>query len=251
MDQILTPRRLLTVEISLQIGGESKLIQTRVIEERESVDGELAEVSRNFFAQCVETRDVFYFGEEVDFYEDGPIVDHGGAWLAGVSDAQPGIIMPGHFAVGAQYYQEMAPGVAEDFAVNSAVGVTMTVPGARHSRGGAPDVAADRRGVPAGDVSGLDQLVSRSADAVAERWPKPGHVATGHNPEVLPACGAMTVGNHSLPVPIVVVSGGRLIVARIRICNAIPIDPDRAHMPIDKAQDVFCIVMLLSYVRMP
>jgi hypothetical protein len=76
----------------------------------------------------VETEDVFYFGEEVDFYEDGMIVGHGGAWLAGVSSAQPGIIMPGKFAVGAQYFQEMAPGVAEDFAMNSATGVTITVP---------------------------------------------------------------------------------------------------------------------------
>src|SRR6185436_18826581 len=51
-------------------------IETRVVEERESEDGELVEVSRNFFATCVQTGSVFYFGEEVDVYEGGEIVDH-------------------------------------------------------------------------------------------------------------------------------------------------------------------------------
>ena len=46
-------------------------VVTRVVEERESIDGELYEVSRNFFATCRETGDVWYFGEDVDFYEDG------------------------------------------------------------------------------------------------------------------------------------------------------------------------------------
>jgi hypothetical protein len=36
--------------------------------------------------------------------------------------------MPGRFTVGARYFQEQAPGLAEDFAVNSAVRVTMTTP---------------------------------------------------------------------------------------------------------------------------
>lgn len=46
-------------------------IQTRVVEERESKDGKLIEVSRNFFAICEQTKDVFYFGEEVDMYLGG------------------------------------------------------------------------------------------------------------------------------------------------------------------------------------
>jgi len=39
------------------------------VEEREEVDGELKEISRNFFAICREHGDVFYFGEEVDIRE--------------------------------------------------------------------------------------------------------------------------------------------------------------------------------------
>ncbi len=115
-------------EISLMVDGEARVIPTRVIEERETKNGELAEVSRNFFAQCVETGDVYYFGEEVDVYAGGEIVGHGGTWLAGVGNAQPGIMMPGSFVVGARYAQEMAPGVAMDLAVNSAAGITSTVP---------------------------------------------------------------------------------------------------------------------------
>jgi hypothetical protein len=88
--------------------------QTRVIEERESVGGELVEISRNFFAICEETNNVFYFGEEVDIYENGMIVDHEGAWLAGEGTNRAGIIMPGTTLLGARYYQEIAPSLALD-----------------------------------------------------------------------------------------------------------------------------------------
>jgi hypothetical protein len=89
-------------------------VTTRVVEEREWKDDELVEVSRNFFAICPTTKDVFYFGEEVDDVRDGQTVGHGGAWLAGENGARPGLIMPGHPRLGARYYQEIAPGVALD-----------------------------------------------------------------------------------------------------------------------------------------
>jgi hypothetical protein len=57
-----------TKEITLTNGTGTRTIMTRVVEERESVDGELAEVSRNGCARCIETGDIYYFGEEVDFY---------------------------------------------------------------------------------------------------------------------------------------------------------------------------------------
>ena len=89
-------------------------VLTRVLEEREFEDDELVEVSRNFIALCRETGDVWYFGEDVDDYEDGEIVGHGGAWRAGVDGAEPGILMPGTPMVGARFYEEVAPGVALD-----------------------------------------------------------------------------------------------------------------------------------------
>lgn len=53
-------------------------IETRVIEEREEENGQLVEISRNYVAICRETNSVYYFGEEVDIYERGRIVDHEG-----------------------------------------------------------------------------------------------------------------------------------------------------------------------------
>ncbi len=105
------------------IGG----VKTRVIEEREEKDGELAEVSRNFFAICKEHGDVFYFGEEVDDYKDGKIVAHGGAWRADEPDSKAGIIMPGTILLGARHYQEISP-KAMDRAEIIADDVTMTTP---------------------------------------------------------------------------------------------------------------------------
>ena len=108
--------------------GETLTVKTRVVEEREWEDGELVEVSRNWFAICRETSDVYYFGEDVDIYEDGEIVSHDGAWRAGEDGALPGIIMPGTFLLGAKYYQELAPDVALDRARNVAMGLEVSTP---------------------------------------------------------------------------------------------------------------------------
>jgi hypothetical protein len=89
-------------------------VRTRVVEERETIDGQLVEVSRNYFAVCNRTDSVFYFGEDVDIYENGVIVTHEGAWRSGIDGARAGIIMPGEPLNGARYYQEIAPGVALD-----------------------------------------------------------------------------------------------------------------------------------------
>lgn len=89
-------------------------VVTRVVEEREWKNGKLREVSRNYFALCENTKDVFYFGEDVDMYKGGKVVNHKGAWLAGKNGARPGLLMPGEPKVGMKYYQEVAPGVAMD-----------------------------------------------------------------------------------------------------------------------------------------
>jgi hypothetical protein len=85
-------------------------------------------VSRNYFARCRETNDVFYFGEAVDIYEDGEIVSHDGAWLAGRKGARPGLIMPGRFLLGSRYFQEIAPDVALDRAENTEMGLELDLP---------------------------------------------------------------------------------------------------------------------------
>lgn len=103
-------------------------ITARVVEEREWEDGELIEVSRNFFAICRNTKDVFYFGEEVDDYKKGKIVGHGGAWRADQPGTKPGLMMPGSPKAGMKYYQEIAPGVAMDRAEVVSLTESLTTP---------------------------------------------------------------------------------------------------------------------------
>jgi len=109
-DREMIQLNMTVLDVTKMVDG----IETRVVEERESENGELIEISRNYFAMCKETGDIFYFGEEVDIYEGGEIVDHEGAWLAGENGAKAGMIIPASPTVGMKYYQEVAPGVAED-----------------------------------------------------------------------------------------------------------------------------------------
>jgi len=87
-------------------------VTTRVIEERETVDGELFEVTWNYFVQAADGT-ICYYGEDVDIYEDTGI-SHAGAWCAGAGDNQPGIFMPADPQPGMTFQIEIAPDVAED-----------------------------------------------------------------------------------------------------------------------------------------
>lgn len=114
-----------TRRITLKIGGRTRTVTTRIVEEREFDENGLKEVSRNYFVICDETSDVFYFGEDVDIFEPGQPVSHDGAWLAGRGGAKPGIIMPGTFLLGSRYFQEVAAGVALDRAEHTAEGLVV------------------------------------------------------------------------------------------------------------------------------
>jgi len=89
-------------------------IETRIVEEKEYKNGKLVEISRNYFAVNKMDHSVYYFGEEVDIYKNGEIVDHEGAWESGAKEAKFGLMMPGLPLVGSRYYQEIAPDVAMD-----------------------------------------------------------------------------------------------------------------------------------------
>lgn len=102
-------------------------VTTRVLEERETHDGSLVEVSRNFFVQEPGGA-VCYFGEDVDIHENGVIVSHDGAWRAGVDNAVPGIFITATPEIGQKFRQEVAPGVAMDRVEIVATGETVTVP---------------------------------------------------------------------------------------------------------------------------
>ena len=105
------------IQLKITVLNETKIVngtEARVVEEVETEDGDVVEISRNWFVVCRPSNDIFYLGEEVDIYEDGKIVNHEGAWEAGVNDAKLGLIMPGKAEMDMKYYQEIAPGVAED-----------------------------------------------------------------------------------------------------------------------------------------
>ncbi len=107
-------------EIILQIAvldetEEVAGVVTRVVEEREWVDGLPAEVSLNYFAQASDGT-VCYFGEAVDIYDEGGknVISHAGAWRADEPGHAPGIFMPAMPVSGMRFQQEVAPGIAED-----------------------------------------------------------------------------------------------------------------------------------------
>ena len=127
--QLVLTQNGLTVTITVL--DETRVVDdvtTRVVEEREAQDGELIEVSRNYFAADSTTNDVYYFGEDVDDYENGEVVGHAGAWLAGQNGARFGLIMPADPQVGDRYYQEVAPNVAMDRAEHLSLSENITTP---------------------------------------------------------------------------------------------------------------------------
>ncbi len=103
------------IRLQITVLNQTRVIDgvtTRVIEERESVGGELFEVTWNYFAQAPDGT-ICYFGEDVDIYEVTGI-SHAGAWCAAAGDNQPGIFMPADPRPGMKFPIEVAPEVAED-----------------------------------------------------------------------------------------------------------------------------------------
>jgi hypothetical protein len=103
--------------LTITVLNETKLIdgvETRIVEEREAVKGDLKEISRNYYAMDKTTGNIYYFGEDVDMYKAGKVAGHGGSWISGVKKAKFGLFMPGKPEVGLKYYQEVAPGTAMD-----------------------------------------------------------------------------------------------------------------------------------------
>ncbi len=121
------PGAKLTITVlddTLSIDG----VMTRVVEEREWEEGELSEVSRNYYAMDRATRDIFYFGEDVIIYEDGKPQPGKDSWHAGEKDARAGLMMPGTPKLGLKYYQELAPRVALDRAEVTSLDDTLKTP---------------------------------------------------------------------------------------------------------------------------
>lgn len=117
-----------TIEIT--VPGDTKVLMgvtTLVYRDKVWLDGELIEDTKDYLAQDSEGN-VWYFGEEVNNYEDEKLKDHHGTWLAGIDGALPGIWMNASPKVGEQYQQEYFKGEAEDYAKVLSVTETVKVP---------------------------------------------------------------------------------------------------------------------------
>jgi hypothetical protein len=102
-------------------------VAVTVVEAKDFENGELVESTLDYYAQHKDGS-VYYMGERVDEYDGGQVVGHGGQWLAGEGDNQPGVFMPALPAAGDEFEQEMAPGIAEDTSTVVALEQTLTTP---------------------------------------------------------------------------------------------------------------------------
>lgn len=117
--------------VVITVLNETKVVDgvvTRIVEERETKNGALIEVSRNFFAIDRKTNDVYYFGESVDMYRNGRVTHHEGEWMSGQNGARYGLAMPARPKVGQKYYQEIAPDAAMDRAEIKSLQVSFQTP---------------------------------------------------------------------------------------------------------------------------
>jgi hypothetical protein len=135
----LTPGTIFTFEKRTPAGIERSEIEvtrerkrvmgvlTTVVRHTTWVNGQLKEESRDWYAQD-RRGNVWYFGEQVDNYENGRLKDHRGSWEAGINGAKPGIVMLSAPLVGLAYREEFLKGQAEDMGTVIALDRTVTVP---------------------------------------------------------------------------------------------------------------------------
>ncbi len=116
-------------------------VECRVLREIAFEDGLLIEISDNYFAQANDGT-VYYFGEVVDNYEDGVVVDNDGSWLVGgrtrASDPattanapNPTVFMPANPEVGDVFKPEDLAPIVDETAEVVRVGGTIKVPAGR------------------------------------------------------------------------------------------------------------------------
>jgi hypothetical protein len=121
---------------------DSTTVTCHLLQETEFEDGELVEISYNYFAQA-DDGTVYYFGEVVDNYEDGEVVDHGGSWLVGgpVGDdppetaavSVPALFMPANPEVGDEFRPEDVPGGPQEIDTVHGVDRNVKVPAGKYS----------------------------------------------------------------------------------------------------------------------
>jgi hypothetical protein len=131
---------ILVTDATRKIAG----VTATVVRDTAYIDGVLAEDTFDWYAQD-QSGNVWYLGEltfAYEFTEEGSQTDTEGSWEAGIEIdpegqpgvvAAPGLIMPSaeqlqqFLASGEAFFQEFAPGIAEDQAEVTSLGETVTV----------------------------------------------------------------------------------------------------------------------------
>ena len=90
-------------------------IETRVVHDIVTEDGQVTEDTYDWYAQDVEGN-LWYLGEDTKEYENGKLKTTEGSWEAGVDGAQPGMIVPAAPEARMAYREEYYAGQAEDSA---------------------------------------------------------------------------------------------------------------------------------------
>lgn len=101
-------------------------VECVVVHDRVWLKGELIEETYDWYAQDRDGN-VWYFGEDVDNYENGVLANHDGAWEAGKDGARPGYIMKAEVARGDSWRQEYLIGEAEDMGEIIGLGESVAV----------------------------------------------------------------------------------------------------------------------------
>lgn len=117
-----------TETIEIEILRETKMVEgveTVVYLDKEYKNGQLVEETRDYLAQH-KNGDVWYFGEDVNNFWNGILVNHSGSFLHGKDGAKAGIWMKAEQRIGDSYKQEFYAGHAEDIRDTVAVGETVS-----------------------------------------------------------------------------------------------------------------------------
>ena len=118
-----------TERTEIEVLNETKVVMgvtCTIVRDIVYLNNVIIEDTRDWYAQDKEGN-VWYFGEDVDNYENGVIVNNDGAWEAGVDGAKPGFVMLAYPAPGLLYRQEYYKGNAEDRAEIVSIDETVTI----------------------------------------------------------------------------------------------------------------------------
>jgi len=121
--------------------GKHHSVETHILVEEAYEDEELVERSFNYFAQA-DDRTVYYFGEVVDNYENGVIVNHDGSWLVGgatpsdppgIGNApEPAVFMPANPELGDVFKPEDLAPIVDETAEVVGVDLNVLVPAGKY-----------------------------------------------------------------------------------------------------------------------